>query len=281
MFGYVKTDIPNMYVKDTVLYKAIYCGLCKSIGSCSGLRCRFTLSYDLAFLSVLLHNVCNLDVEMSKQHCIVHPFKKRPMTDVTPLSKRIGAFNVILAHYKLCDDVIDNGKGRIKRSFIKSGYKKVKKLEPKLDKIVAGNYEELRRYEQNNCDSIDMICDPFGNIIKDAVIELTGEHFTEELGQLSYHIGKWIYLIDAIDDFEKDVKKKNYNVFNKMCPDIKLKKDLLQEKGQEIVSVLSDTLGIIEELSKALKYNFNHDLTDNIMRLGLKDQTKKIMEKKE
>lgn len=57
MFGYVKTDFPNLYVKDTVLYKAMYCGLCKGIGRTCGQKGRFLLNYDLTFLSVFMHNV--------------------------------------------------------------------------------------------------------------------------------------------------------------------------------------------------------------------------------
>ena len=57
MFGYVKTDLPNMYVKDTVLYKAMYCGLCKGIGKVCGQKGRLALNYDLTFLSVFVHNI--------------------------------------------------------------------------------------------------------------------------------------------------------------------------------------------------------------------------------
>ena len=50
MFGYVTTDNPNLYIKDLGLYKALYCGLCKSIGATCGQMARLTLTYDLTFL---------------------------------------------------------------------------------------------------------------------------------------------------------------------------------------------------------------------------------------
>ena len=117
MFGYVKTDTPNCYVKDTVLYKAAYCGLCKSIGCTCGQRGRLVLNYDLTFLSVLAHNLKGLDVEIKNERCITHHIKKRPVAVPDELSKRIAALNVILAYHKLNDDVLDNGKGRLKRRF--------------------------------------------------------------------------------------------------------------------------------------------------------------------
>ena len=72
MFGYIKTDLPNMYIKDTVLYQAMYCSLCKGIGQTCGQKARFVLNYDLTFLSVLLHNVADVDVKVEKQHCVIH-----------------------------------------------------------------------------------------------------------------------------------------------------------------------------------------------------------------
>ena len=64
MFGYVKTDLPNMYVKDVILYKAMYCGLCKGIGKTCGQKSRLLLNYDLTFLSVFAHNLLDVDVKI-------------------------------------------------------------------------------------------------------------------------------------------------------------------------------------------------------------------------
>ena len=129
MFGYVKTDRPNMFVKDTVLYRSMYCGLCKGIGKCCGNKGRLVLNYDLTFLSLFAHNLLNCDVKIEKQTCIIHHIKKRPVAVPDALSERIGALNVILAYYKLSDDVIDNKKGRLKRAFFKSSYKNAFKKE--------------------------------------------------------------------------------------------------------------------------------------------------------
>ena len=149
MFGYVKTDFANLYVKDTVLYKAMYCGLCKSIGCSCGQKARLVLNYDLTFLSILLHNVLGQDVKIEKQRCVIHTIRKRPVALSDELSKRIGALNVILAYHKLTDDVVDNGKGKIKRSFFKSAYKKAQAKEPILDQIVKNRYQELLQLEHS------------------------------------------------------------------------------------------------------------------------------------
>ncbi len=278
MFGYIKTDLPNLYVKDTVLYKATYCGLCKGIGCACGCKGRLTLNYDLTFLSVFLHNYLGIDFKIEKQRCIIHHIIKRPVAVPDALTKRIGALNVILAYHKLNDDVLDSNRGRFKRSFFKSSYKKAKKAEPKFDAIVSRRYAELLSYEKTNGDSIDISADFFGMMIQDIVDELVKEKNNDTLKELSYFLGKWIYLIDALDDFDKDIKRKNFNVFVNLYKDVKDKNTLITQKENELIYTFGFILNKIEELSKQLKYNFNHDLLDNVLAKGIKVQTKQIME---
>ncbi len=279
MFGYIKTDLPNMYVKDTVLYKALYCGLCKGIGEICTQKARFALSYDLAFISALIHNVVGKDVKVEKQHCVIHPITKRPIAVPDELTKRISALNVILAYYKLEDGITDKEGGKLKKAFFNGSYKKIKKLEPKLDEIVKNGYQELREIEKRNSDSIDISADPFGKIMQSVIKELCGEFYTEELGDLSYNLGKWIYLIDALDDYDKDIKKKSFNVFYNYYK-IESKEKLFCGKGGEIISIFSPILSIIGELSKKINYKFNHDLCDNVLQRGLISETKRVMENK-
>ncbi len=280
MFGYVKTDTPNMYVKDTVLYKAMYCGLCKGIGKVSGQRGRLVLNYDLTFLSVLLHNILGVDVKVEKQHCIIHPIRKRPVAVPDELTERIGALNVILAYYKVCDDVIDSKKGKIKRAFLNKAFKRAKIREPELNRIVKEKYDELLRYEKVKGDSIDFASDPFGKMMQELVAVLLGEKVTDDVLSLAYDLGKWIYLIDALDDFDKDIKKNNFNVFVNSYPELMSKKELVESKSQDLAVVFGSVLNDVNEKAKSLGYSFNHDLIDNILLRGLFLQTKTVMENK-
>ena len=280
MFGYVKTDLPNLYVKDTVLYKALYCGLCKGIGKCTGCKGRLLLSYDLTFLSALMHNVLGVDVKVEREKCIVHPFKKRPVAQSDDLTKKIACLNVILAYHKLRDDVIDDGKGRLKKAIFTSNYKKARRLEPKLDEIVKHNYENLLKLEKSNTDSIDIIAEPFGKIMEQVVANIVGQEQTENLSVLAYNLGKWIYLIDALDDFDKDKKKGQYNVFVNAYTDAKDKKELISKHGKDLIFTFGMINNEISEITNKLDYKFNHDLTDNILHSGLRITLKEILENK-
>ena len=278
MFGYIKTDYPNLIVKDTILYRSMYCGLCKSLKKSCGNKARFCLNYDLTFLSVLLHNYLNNDITIEKQRCVIHWFRKQPIALVDDLTKRIASLNVILAYHKLNDDVADEKKGGIKRSFFKSSYKKARKNEPELDRIVIDSYKKLVELEKSNCDSVDIVSDPFGNMMRNIVGVLVGDGNHEVILNLAYGLGKWIYLIDALDDFDKDKKSGAYNVFNTIYNLVESKKEFIDKNRRDLEVIFGSVLSDIIDNARLLKYNFNHDLIDNVLFKGLNVQTKKIME---
>ena len=251
MFGYVKTDNPNMIVKDTVLYKAMYCGLCKAIGKGCSQRARLALNYDLTFLSIFCHNVLDVDVKIEKQRCVIHLIRKRPIAVVDDLAIRIASLNVILAYYKCVDDVVDSKKGRIKKAYFKSAYKKAKRKEPSFDKAVSDMYVALRKLEENKTDSIDMVSDPFGVMMQTIVGLILGDKATEDVLNFSYYLGRWIYLIDAIDDFDKDKKRKSFNVFVNLFPNILSKKQLIKENAPFVEDVFLQTLYLIKQSATA------------------------------
>jgi len=64
MYGYVVPVKAELGQADFCLYRAFYCGICKSIGKQYGQMPRFTTSYDITFLSVLLHDVTKQRVHM-------------------------------------------------------------------------------------------------------------------------------------------------------------------------------------------------------------------------
>jgi len=136
----------------------------------------------------------------------------------------------------------------------------------------------LLEYEKTNGDSIDISADSFGLMMQDVVKELLNESCDDIVLELSYFLGKWIYLIDALDDFDKDKKKRNYNVFVNSYNDVSNKSELVAKYQREIIYVFSSILLRIEELSKQINYKFNHDLLDNVLLRGLKVQTKQILE---
>lgn len=276
MFGYIQPDIPYLYFKDATLYKALYCGLCKSIGRSCGQTARFGLSYDMTFLSALLHNIKNTDVTIEKQRCAANIFTRRPMALDDGITKTVACLNTLLTYYKLTDDILDEHKGRISRAFFKRGYKKAKALHPDAAGIVKARMAELFELEKAGCASLDMAADPFGLMIADLSDYCLGESATEYTRKLFYGVGKWVYLIDALDDYDKDVKKKNYNPFVSAYK-APTKDEMLAKNREEVDFVFKSVFAENAECLKNIKFYFNTDLTDNIILRGMPASTRKVM----
>ena len=276
MFGYIQPDIPYLYFKDATLYKALYCGLCKSIGRSCGQTARFGLSYDMTFLSALLHNIKNTDDKNEKQRCAANIFTRRPMALDDGITKTVACLNTLLTYYKLTDDILDEHKGRISRAFFKRGYKKAKALHPDAAEIVKARMAELFELEKAGCASLDMAADPFGLMIADLSDYCLGESATEYTRKLFYGVGKWVYLIDALDDYDKDVKKKNYNPFVSAYK-APTKDEMLAKNREEVDFVFKSVFAENAECLKNIRFYFNTDLTDNIILRGMPASTRKVM----
>ena len=278
MFGYISPDKPHLYLKDDVLYKALYCGICKSLKQKTGQISRFTLSYDMAFMSALAHNIMGIDVDIEKKRCIAHAIKKRPIAKPDKISLMLASLNVILTYYKLKDDVLDEKKGGIKSSIFYNAYKKAKREYPQIDLTVKTCYERLLKLERENTDSIDIVSDCFAEMLKEISVVLFEDKSTEYTQNLTYAIGKWIYLIDALDDYDKDIKKQNFNVFYNVYTSSDYL-TLIKEHEKDIVFVFSTIFIQISENYSKIPMQYNTDLVVNILTRGIPTKTKQILNK--
>ena len=277
MFGYIRTDTPYLFIKDDRLYKAMYCGVCKGIAESSGHAARMGLSYDITFLSVIMHNILGIDVKIERQHCLTHCLRSKEMAEVDELSRQLGALNTALVYYKYTDDIADGDKGRGKRLWFKSGFKKMQKKYPEVARIVKDNLARQEETERAKTDSIDRAADSTACMLAEFSDYALGEKATEYTRTLFYAIGKWIYLIDALDDYDKDKKKGAYNPFL-LAYGAESREALLNgEKGDEVRFAFNALFFDIRENLSHIKFHFNRDLSDNILLRGLPVTTKHIM----
>ena len=107
MFGYVSILKDELKVKDYRLFRAYYCGLCKSLGKNSGILSRFGLSYDMTFLLLVLSAVSDYEFTFSEERCIAHPANRHMITDENPVSEYVANVSCILAYLKCVDDFRD------------------------------------------------------------------------------------------------------------------------------------------------------------------------------
>ncbi len=274
MFGYIRPDTPYMYIKDKTLYQAMYCGLCKSIGKTCGNCARMGLSYDVTFLSLILHNIKGLDISIKKEHCLLHWFTKKPVAQPDELSLTIGALNTFMVYYKLTDDILDGDGGKTLRGFFKRGFKRAKKQYPQLEEIVRRKTIELSKKEKENLSSIDIVADSFASMMQEisqTILKDKSNAFTEKL---FYNLGKWVYLIDAIDDYDEDIKKKRYNVFYNLFK--KENKVELLKDNKDIDYVFRGIFFDLADSLKNIEFAFNSDLIQNVILRGLPRSTENV-----
>ncbi|MBQ8283602.1 MAG: hypothetical protein IJX75_00770 [Clostridia bacterium] len=277
MFGYVRADTPYLYIKDDTLYRAMYCGVCKGIAEVCGHSARMGLSYDITFLSVLLHNIAGQDVVIEKQHCLTHCIRSRQMAEVDELTRKLGALNTILVYYKYTDDIADGDKGRGKRLWFQKGFARARRKYPEIERIVRNNMSAQEQAEKAKTDSIDRAADATANMMAEFSDYALGEKATAYTKNLLYAIGKWIYLIDALDDYDKDKKKGAYNPFV-LAYGAECRESLVHgEKGKEIEYIFNSLFFDIRENLSKISFRFNRDLSDNILLRGLPMMTKRIM----
>lgn len=276
MFGYVKFDRPNLYIKDFTLYNAVYCGLCKGIKKSCGNIARFALTYDMAFLSVIIHNIKNIDVKITKQRCVEHMIVPHPMAETDKLTEKISALNTMLAYYKLSDDVEDEKKGRLSAAVIKGGYNRAFKEHKDMADVIKKYMDLQKSIEKAKTASVDMAADPTACMLADISDILLEDKKSEYTHNLFYALGKWIYIIDAIDDYDKDFKKKLYNPFILSYGESS-KKLFIEKYTSDINFMFSSLFNSIRDNRMNIKFGFNTDLVDNVLFRGLQSETKRVL----
>lgn len=216
MFGYVRPYREELKVRELEGYRAMYCGLCATMGARHGFAARMLLNYDFVFLAMLLA-----------------PVEARPTTEMCRCPARLGLRkkcacvrsegletaadeSVILSYWKLQDNLSDSGVwkrlgARILSALLRRGYRRAAAARPDFDACVRACLEELHALERENSPSLDRTADTFARILR-AAAPPTGEQSRDRaLEQLLYHVGRWIYLVDAWDDLGEDARSGDYN----------------------------------------------------------------------
>ena len=218
MLGYVRTDTPELRIRDQHVYRSLYCGLCRRMGKCTGQCSRLSLSYDFVFLAALRMSLCGEKHEEKAGRCLLHPFKKRAFAVNSASLDYCADASAILTCQKCLDDVHDERglrrlRGWLAYGLFRSAGKRAARRYPALQKTVTEKLAALQALE--NDPPADASADAPAKIFG----ELMGAVFAEGLDDkearvaraLGTAIGHWIYLADAADDLAKDEKKQRFN----------------------------------------------------------------------
>lgn len=229
LFGYVKVDRANLLGKEYDAYKSIYCGLCKQLGRDYSIFARMILSYDCTFYAVLILSLAEEDPTFYPARCRCNPLKKcvYAKTESKALSLA-AALSVASAYYKLRDNLVDSPwykriLYRMVQPFFASWRKKCLKRYPRIVEIVKEMLDAQLKAEADPECHLDMAADPTATMLGEVCalipdeVKLRTKAPTENVKRIlrtfGYFFGRWIYLIDAADDYEDDLKHHNFNAF--------------------------------------------------------------------
>jgi hypothetical protein len=282
MFGYVLPCKMELKVRDYEKFKAYYCGLCHTIKSEFGNIPRAALNYDMAFLAILLDSLNENKLNAKKITCALHPLtKKLIIVDNDPL-KYAALCNIVLTYYKLIDNINDDNSMKSKAAYIMLK-KHIK--DNTLNKYISNSLNMLYNMEKAAYKySIDEISHAFadltGYIISDYIKEETD--YKETLYWLGYNLGKWIYIIDAWDDLEKDMKNNKFNLINVLYNKENLNYEQLKEKAEESIDfILTACASSCLDFLSNLPIRKNQELLYNILELGLMEKMDIVFKRSE
>ena len=216
MFGYVKIGKAELRVKEYEYYRATYCGLCRSMGKCTGQCSRLTLSYDVAFLAQVRMLFLGTEPTFRARRCLVHPFRRRMMMELNESLCYAADVSALLAFEKCRDDVADSRffgrlKARFRCLFLRGAYRRAKRRLPELATLFRRKLTELSALEARRERTVDKPAALFGEMLSAAMshgMEGTTARVAAIIGE---KVGRFIYIVDAIDDLVEDEKNGNYN----------------------------------------------------------------------
>ena len=211
MFGYIVVNQPELRIREFDMYHSYYCGLCRVLKEKYGRVGQMTLSYDMTFVLMLLTGLYEPETVCGKSRCIMHPGKKHEYR-YNELTEYVADMNMLMTEYKCMDDWKDDKKhlrlllARIlERRTGESRRKYARKLE-----LISAAMEELSQAEEQGVTDLDEMAGCFGRIMA-LIMVWREDEWESNLQRLGFYLGKFVYLLDAYEDIEEDLKKGRYN----------------------------------------------------------------------
>ena len=298
MLGYVQIFKPDLKVREYEIYMGYYCGVCKYIGKEYGQLPRMVLSYDAAFLALLLACVDDTPDAPVQEHCVAHHIKNKTIIRNKAI-EYAGDVMLILAWYKMLDDAHDEGKTSAKAAIrlLKRLHRKLLKKYPDLCDGIEINLATLNGLEEAKCASLDEAAESFSKIMEVIFREgakslyPSSQNLHETFARTGYHMGKWIYLIDAVDDIEENIESGAYNPllyrFNYQGgagddPDFsdETPQQFRERIRDKLEFNLYHYLAVLSEQTESLDIKKNKGIIDNVIYFGMNRKTEEIINQK-
>ena len=213
MFGYLVAADGVLESEELRRYKAAYCGLCRSLERCFGQGARLTLTYDMAFLVLLLSSLYEPEETEDARRCPRHPLEKQHFIS-SEITDYAAHMNLALAYLKCRDDWKDEHSlsALAEATTLKGAYFDTARLYPRQCKAVNKALDKLTALEESGVEDPDAAADCFGTLMEEIFV-WREDRWSDTLRRMAHALGRFLYLIDAAVDLEDDAKSGSYNPF--------------------------------------------------------------------
>ena len=213
MFGYITVNRAELKVKESAAYDAYYCGLCHALHGLHGRAGQLTLTYDMTFLVILLNGVYEHEMHEKTGRCLVHPMKKHTER-WNDFSSYCADMNILLAYHNLLDDWQDDRKlsRYAAAQLLSKTYRGIREKYPRQHQAVVDYMKALSVCEKSCSDNVEEAACLTGKMLAEIFV-CREDAWASDLRQMGFFLGKFIYLMDAYEDMEKDHKHNRYNPF--------------------------------------------------------------------
>lgn len=261
MFGYLTICRDELKIKDERTYRAYYCGVCEELKRRHGQLSRFALNYDMTFLALLYEGVYEDGTEQTKKRCLPHMVKPH-LTVCGAATAYAADMNVLLGYYDTLDDWQDEKKpgGLVLSGGMQRTFTETKSRYPRQMQAIRTYLEKLKACEKENSQDVDLAAGLTGQLMAE-IFTPKEDAFRQPLGRLGFQLGKFIYLMDAFEDVEEDMKKGSYNPFAAWAA----QPDFEERVHQLLLLVASDAARAFE----TLPIEENLDILRNILYCGI------------
>jgi hypothetical protein len=265
MFGYVRPLKPELLVREYARYRAVYCGICRQIGRDYGQLPRLSVNYDLTLLALLLLSLAEEQPAERTSGCVLNPFVKKTIVRGGAVIEFCAALSVMLAWHKAGDQIRDEHPvaGHLARLALRRAWRKTVRRFPQYEQTIQAQMRALQEAEQKPPDPAT--AGIFGTMLQQLVHAAAGMvvgagPVREALGLLGNDLGRWIFLVDAIDDWQDDCNNKNWNPFGAFS---------LDEARACAQPLLAELEASMNRTAALLPYVRDSGLMANVFTMGL------------
>ena len=284
MYGYVRVDRPECKIREFEYYRAVYCGLCRALGRCGGTLARLTLTYDFAFMTLVRMALEDQKPKFAKKRCAAHPFVRHAEMMPNNAVEYCARASLLVGYRKICDDLQDEtGVRRLRAKLVHPLFRGFRRRAAKgvesLENSITERLLKLSELEKAPPMSLDMPAMLFGSVMADVLSFGLAHGRAKVASEVGMAVGKWVYMLDALDDFEEDAKRGRYNPIVTVYGKDPLKKEVLEQISLAMSACLTEAKNAMDLLDTE-----DTDLSAlirNVLEYGMPKQALAIMKKKE